>query len=304
MPVPALKGTARLCYAGSVFHTKPASLGASRSPIQLGAELYGHAGVESDIEIISLMLETLSSVGMDSANVDLGHVQIYRSLVQFAELSPEQEQLLFDALQRKACCEVSDLLNSWQIKPEAADMFMALTTLAGNIAILDIAREKLASAPSEVFAAIDQLETIAGVISSQYPETNLYFDLGELRGYNYHTGVVFAAYVPGQGQAIAKGGRYDGIGQVFGRARPATGFSTDLKVLLDMKPAVNERAGYCFCACRCRCHGCKGNCVERVTGWFVNCLTRRLTLRAQVASGSWSAVMGNGLSLTSDLRGC
>ncbi|MRI31682.1 ATP phosphoribosyltransferase regulatory subunit [Endozoicomonas sp. OPT23] len=237
------EGTARLCYAGSVFHTKPASLGASRSPIQLGAELYGHAGVESDIEVISLMLETLSSVGMNSANLDLGHVQIYRSLVQFAELTAGQEQLLFDALQRKAGCEVRDLLNNWQVKKGVAEMFMSLTTLSGNTDILDVAREKLVSAPDEVFAAIDQLETIAGAIKSQYPETNLYFDLGELRGYNYHTGVVFAAYVSGQGQAIAKGGRYDGIGQVFGRARPATGFSTDLKVLLDMKPAdTGQRA--------------------------------------------------------------
>ncbi|WP_422139162.1 ATP phosphoribosyltransferase regulatory subunit [Endozoicomonas sp. ALC020] len=229
------KGPVRLCYASSVFHTRSASLGATRSPIQLGAELYGHGGVESDIEVISLMLETLAATGIESVNLDLGHVRIYRSLVEYAGLSEQQEQKLFDALQRKAVCEVSELLASWQICSGTAKMFKALTSLTGHASVINDARAVLKDAPEAVFKALDQLEVIAGKVAELYPSANLYLDMGELRGYNYHTGVVFAAYVPGKGQAIAKGGRYDGIGRIFGRARPATGFSTDLKTLIELK---------------------------------------------------------------------
>ena len=239
-------GPVRLCYAGSVFHARPASLGASRSPIQLGAELYGHTGPESDIEVISLMLETLGVVGMDSPNLDLGHVQIYRALVASAGLDMDQEQLLFDALQRKATCEVEELLAHWRVEADVVPMFRALTGLSGKVDVIAKARDVLANAPLEVFAALDALENIAQTITRQYPKVNLYLDLGELRGYHYHTGVVFAAYVPGHGQAIAKGGRYDGVGRMFGRARPATGFSTDLKALLDFKPCVVESRAIIF----------------------------------------------------------
>lgn len=229
------EGPVRLCYAGSVFHARPASLGASRSPIQIGAELYGHGGMESDVEVISLMLETLSAVGMTSPNLDLGHVRVYRALVAYANLDTRQEQELFEALQRKAACEVQALLDSWHIKASTVPMFKALTELSGKVDIIGKARDILAEAPLEVTAALDELESIAQTIEEQYPAVNLYLDLGELRGYNYHTGVVFAAYVSGHGQAIAKGGRYDGVGRAFGRARPATGFSTDLKSLLDFR---------------------------------------------------------------------
>ncbi|AMO54753.1 ATP phosphoribosyltransferase regulatory subunit [Endozoicomonas montiporae] len=239
------EGPVRLCYEGSVFHAQPASLGASRSPIQLGAELYGHAGPESDIEVISLMLETLSVVGIDSPNLDLGHVQIYRALVASAGLDRDQEQLLFDALQRKATCEVEELLAGWHVDADhlgldIVSMFKALASLSGKVDVIAKARDVLVNAPLEVFAALDALENIAQAITRQYPKVNLYLDLGELRGYNYHNGVVFAAYVSGHGQAIAKGGRYDGVGRAFGRARPATGFSTDLKALLDFKPCDVE----------------------------------------------------------------
>ena len=234
------EGPVRLCYAGSVFHARPASLGASRSPIQLGAELYGHSGVESDIEVISLMLETLAAVGIHSASLDLGHVQIYRTLAAHAGLQDGQEQELFDALQRKAASEVAQLLEFWQVDEPIADMLKALTALSGDLDVIGRARDLLGGAPEAVFQALDQLENIAQKLTVLYPQINLYFDMGELRGYNYHTGVVFAAYLDGQGQAIAKGGRYDGIGRVFGRARPATGFSTDLKILLDLKPASRE----------------------------------------------------------------
>lgn len=232
------EGAVRLCYAGSVFHTKPAFLGASRSPIQLGAELYGHSGVESDLEVISLMLETLVSVSAPNTTLDLGHVQIYRALAAQAGLDKKQEQLLFEALQRKAEDEVRDYLREWSVSESSSAMLRSLAVLSGGLEILKQARTSLRDAPSLVSDALDELEHIAGEITAQYPKIELYFDLGELRGYNYHTGVVFAAYLPDQGQAIAKGGRYDGIGQAFGRTRPATGFSTDLKLLLDLKPDI------------------------------------------------------------------
>ena len=230
------EGPVRLCYAGSVFHTLPASLGASRSPIQLGAELYGHAGIESDIEVISLMVETLLAVGVETPDLDLGHVRIYRSLVTCAGLDLDQERELFEALQAKASHEVETLLANWQVDAGVARMLKALTGLSGKPEIIATARKELADAPLEVAAALDELESIVRIIAETYPAANLYLDLGELRGYHYHTGVVFAAYVSGYGQAIAKGGRYDGIGRAFGRARPATGFSTDLKLLLELKP--------------------------------------------------------------------
>ena len=240
------EGPARLCYAGSVFHTKPAFLGASRSPIQLGAELYGHAGIESDLEVISLMLETLSAVSVVNVSLDLGHVRIYRALAGHAGLNDDQEQVLFEVLQRKAEGEIEDCLTQWSVSESSATMLKALVELSGGVDILNQARMLLRDAPSVVSNALDELEQIAREITAQYPQVELYFDLGELRGYNYHTGIVFAAYLPGQGQAIAKGGRYDGIGKAFGRARPATGFSTDLKVLLDLKPEKPEQGKTVF----------------------------------------------------------
>ena len=223
---------ARLCYAGSVFHTRPASLAASRTPIQVGVELYGHAGVASDIEVISLMLETLAAVGIDNPHVDLGHVDIFRQLTSAASLNSVQEAELFDALQRKANPEIQKYLADWAVAPSIGRMLTELSRLSGGREILGDARTMMADAPASVIEAIDTLEMIADHLSEGYPQVELYFDLSELRGYNYHTGVVFSAYLPEEGQAIAKGGRYDGIGEVFGRARPATGFSTDLKALM------------------------------------------------------------------------
>ncbi len=230
-------GPMRLCYVGSVFHTRPTSLGASRSPIQIGAELYGHGGIESDLEVISLMLETLA---VDAISLDLGHVQIYRLLAAQAGLSADQELALFNALQRKATSEVEQLINQWSINQASARMLKLLPTLAGGIEILERARGELMDAPSGVSTALDELSSIAKEITALHPNTGLYFDLGELRGYNYHTGIVFAAYLPGQGHAVAKGGRYDGIGKSFGRSRPATGFSTDLQTLLELKPESSK----------------------------------------------------------------
>ncbi|AMR65752.1 ATP phosphoribosyltransferase regulatory subunit [Aquipseudomonas alcaligenes] len=226
------EGPSRLCYAGSVLHAKPRALATSRSPIQLGAELYGDASPASDVEVISLMLDTLALARVPDVHMDLGHVGIYRGLARAAGLSGEAEQQLFDALQRKAIDEVDALTESLQ--PHLASMLRALVELCGGREVLDLAQACLVEAPDEVHAALDQLVAIADQLELRYPELPLYFDLGELRGYHYHTGVVFAAFVPGVGQSIAQGGRYDDVGGNFGRARPATGFSTDLKTLVTL----------------------------------------------------------------------
>lgn len=226
------EGPSRLCYVGSVLHAQPRALSTSRSPIQLGAELYGDASPASDVEIIGLMLETLELAAVPDVHMDLGHVGIYRGLARAAGLSGTAEQQLFDALQRKAVDEVESLTASL---PEGlASMLRALAELCGGREVLDLAQACLVEAPDEVHAALDELIAIADELGVRYPELPLYFDLSELRGYHYHTGVVFAAFVPGVGQSIAQGGRYDDIGADFGRARPATGFSTDLKTLVGL----------------------------------------------------------------------
>ena len=217
------EGPSRLCYAGSVLHAKPQALSTSRSPIQLGAELYGDASASSDLEVISLMLEMLELADVPDVHMDLGHVGIYRGLAKAAALSGEAEQRLFDALQRKAMGEIEQLTAA--LDPALASMLRALARLCGGRETLDDARHALAAAPADVQAALETLATVADQLALRYPQVPLYFDLGELRGYHYHTGMVFAAFVPGVGQSIAQGGRYDDIGADFGRARPATGFS-------------------------------------------------------------------------------
>lgn len=226
----------RLCYLGTVLRTRPDGFAASRAPVQVGAELYGHGGAESDAEIILLMLETLRTAGIaGEIHIDLGHVGIYRGLARYAGLDAARETELFDALQRKARAEIDAL-----IAPLAADaraMLAKLIELNGGADVLPQARAALKKAPPAVHAAIDNLEQISRLLQRSAGALPLYFDLAELRGYQYQTGIVFAAYVPGYGQEVARGGRYDDIGKVFGRARPATGFSSDLKTLMTLAAA-------------------------------------------------------------------
>lgn len=224
----------RLCYIGTVLHTRPNGFAGSRSPLQVGVELYGNGSIESDLEVLHLLIETLKTSGIDNPYIDLGHVGIFRALVKQAGLNTDQEEQFFDALQRKAKPELNALTMEWRLDKNIATMLTALADLHGDADILQQARDCFASADKAVLAALDDLLTLANRLKSDIPTLTLHFDLGELRGYNYHTGVVFAAYLPGQGQAIALGGRYDHIGEVFGRARPATGFSTDLKQLMQL----------------------------------------------------------------------
>lgn len=221
----------RLCYIGTVLHTRSDCFGSSRSPLQVGAELYGHAGVESDVEILGLMLNSFKVAGVDGVYLDLGNVDIFRGLARQAKLSADVESRYFEMLQRKASTEISELLNSIRTKKPVREMLAALPTLNGDISVLKRAHEVLANADAGVHAAIDSLQHTAVAIAKQFPEIRINVDLAELDGYHYQTGVVFAAFVPQLGQALARGGRYDNIGRLFGRERPATGFSTDLKLL-------------------------------------------------------------------------
>ena len=222
----------RLCYIGTVLHTRPDGFAGSRSPLQVGAELYGHQGIESDAEVLTLMIETLMTCGVTSPYLDIGHVGIFRGLAQQAGLSKEQEHELFDALQRKAKPEISDMLQGWALPNDISNMLNGLADLNGEVDVLAQAKQLFKAANKNVLTALAEIEQVAAITTKRFPDLALHYDLAELRGYHYHTGVVFAAYVPGQGQAIAQGGRYDGIGEVFGNARPATGFSSDLKTLL------------------------------------------------------------------------
>ncbi len=225
-------GPTRLCYMGPVLRTRTDGFGGSRSPYQAGVELYGHRGHESDLEVLTLMLETLAVAGVGEAHLDLAHVTIFRELARRAELDREREALLFDALQRKALPEIRQQLAAWAPPAPCGELLLALAELNGGPEVLDEAGIRLASAGSAVLDALATLRRLIDALRRQWPELPIHVDLAELRGYHYHTGVVFAAYMPGQGQAVAQGGRYDEIGQVFGRARPATGFSTDLATLL------------------------------------------------------------------------
>jgi len=223
----------RLCYLGTVLHTRGDGFAGTRSPMQLGAEIFGHAGVESDVEILELMWRTLERAGVKDVYLDLGHVGIFRGLARQAGLEPEQEADLFDALQRKAVAEIADMIGAFGVADDAARMLLALADLNGDDA-LERAREMLASASEEVRRELDHLAQVAAKLRERLPRVPVHFDLAELRGYHYKTGVVFAAFVPQSGQEVARGGRYDDIGEVFGRARPAVGFSSDLKTLLEL----------------------------------------------------------------------
>jgi len=223
----------RLCYMGTVLRTHANDLSAKRSLMQIGAELYGHTSTESDVEVIRLMLAMLQHIQLGDIYLDVGHVGIFRGLAQQAGVNTELETALFSALQRKAAPEMTDLLRQSNIPANLQSMLAELIWLNGSVDVLAVARNKLKAAGPFVHKAIDNLEQIATLLQKFLPQIELHFDLAELRGYNYHTGVVFAAYKPGIGQAIAQGGRYDHIGEVFGRARPATGFTADLRTLME-----------------------------------------------------------------------
>ena len=216
-------GVTRLCYCGSVLHTRPAGPSATREPIQIGAELYGEAAVEADLEILQLLCRALELAGVREARVDIGHVAVFRSIAQAAGIPPADEAALFEALQKKDVPALKELTGELQVTTR--DALLLLPELYGGPEVLEVAEKKLPQLP-ELTRALAQLRQLSA--ACRIPAG---FDLAELRGYHYHSGVVFDAYCSGVSGAVARGGRYDEVGRAFGRARPATGFSIDLRSL-------------------------------------------------------------------------
>ncbi len=221
----------RLCYVGPVLRTRPEELAGSREPLQVGAELFGHAGPESDAEVLSLMLATLALTGMERPHVDLAHVGVFGGLTDAAGLSADQKDELLGAVERRARSEAETLLSNWAVTGDNRGRLLALFELNGDVGVIARARALYRSLRG-VTAAIDNLEAIVLHVQRQALGAELHFDLAELGGYHYYTGAMFSAYIPGQARWIAKGGRYDGVGRAFGRDRAATGFSADLRRLL------------------------------------------------------------------------
>ncbi len=225
-------GAHRLSYIGTVLRTRTNNLFASRTPIQTGCELFGVSDSQADIEVISLMLETLALARIEKVHLDLAHVGIFQMILQRADFPDNKAPQLFGALQRKSIPELDQLLQLVG-NPTARDYLKALPAMAGKIEVLQQAQELFAAEPG-ILASLEQLSQVAEVVAQRYPEVEINVDLCEMRGFNYHTGLVFAAFTEGLGQAVAQGGRYDGVGSKFGKSRPATGFSADLKALLNL----------------------------------------------------------------------
>lgn len=221
-------GVRRLCYAGNLVFANPASLVDSRVPLKAGAEIFGSNSLTADAEVVALMVEVLAAAEIVDPVVVLGHMGIYQSLVAELELSANQEQALFAAVQSKSETDIRELVSESAV----ARALVRLPTLMGTREVLDAAAEVLNPLGGGACAALAQLSELADQLLARCPELSLRFDLAELAGYGYHNGPVFSAYQADIGQALARGGRYDGIGAEFGRARPATGFDVSLKALI------------------------------------------------------------------------
>lgn len=232
------EGATRLCYAGPVLRTRPAGL-ASREPLQIGAELFGHAGIEADLEIQEILLAALDAAGVPDARLSLGHAGLFRALAAGARLDEERAAALYAALRGKDVPEVetlsADLAAPWQ------EAFRHLPGLYGGAEALQRARGVLPDQPA-IRQALDQLDRLFAA-GNAAGRASVAVDLSDLRGDGYHNGATFAAYAGGQARAVALGGRYDGAGSVFGRGRPATGFSLDLRQILDCLGEPAPRGG-------------------------------------------------------------
>jgi ATP phosphoribosyltransferase regulatory subunit len=229
----------RLCYLGTVLRTQPDSLGGARSPRQVGCEIFGEASLTADLEILRMMLKTLELAGVSDVHLDLGHVGIYRAIVARLKLDAGDESALFDIMQRKSQPDLHDFAQARRMQPRTAKSLAELMQLNGDISVLARARQSLAPAGDEVMQALDVLESSATELQRKFRKLPVHVDLAELRGYRYQTGMVFAAFVPGHGRELARGGRYDGVGHEFGTPRPATGFSADMNELLRLGVSAN-----------------------------------------------------------------
>ncbi len=222
----------RLCYLGTVLRTQPDAQGGPRAPRQVGCEIFGEPGDKADLEAIGLMLETLTAAGVREAHLDLGHVGIYRAIAARLKLEATDEAALFGILRRKSLPDLRDFARAQKLKAGVAGSLATLMDLNGDIAVLKAARLKLKGEGAAVRQCLDTLDHVAQRMRKDWSQLPIHVDLAELRGYRYQTGMVFAAFVPGHGRELARGGRYDGVGREFGLARPATGFSADMNELL------------------------------------------------------------------------
>jgi ATP phosphoribosyltransferase regulatory subunit len=230
----------RLCYCGHLLHTIGDGITSNRTPLQIGAEIFGSDSISADVEVVSLMVATLHAVGLHDISIDIGHVGIFRNLVKNSTLDREQENQLFDMLQRKSVPDLQAYLQHLSLDDRLCEQLCQLALLNGDISVIDEARRLYSDAGDEFSATLDHMDQVVQSLQQKYPDTLINCDLAELRGYSYHTGLVFAAFLPGQGHEIARGGRYDDVGEVFGNARPATGFSADLLNLYQLCPARGQ----------------------------------------------------------------
>jgi ATP phosphoribosyltransferase regulatory subunit len=225
----------RLCYAGSVLHTRPSGLHATREPLQIGAEMYGHAGLEADAEIQELALASLALAGFTEVRLDLTHVGVLRALLENCPAAKRDEVKLYAALRAKDVPDLQALTAGYA--PLVREALLALPNLYGNIDVLAKAREVLPDLPGIAKA----LAELAALAASAIGRAQVAIDLADLRGYQYESGAMFALYVPGLPNAVVRGGRYDHVGEAFGRARPATGFSLDLRELARLLPTAERK---------------------------------------------------------------
>ncbi|TFW28608.1 ATP phosphoribosyltransferase regulatory subunit [Massilia horti] len=225
----------RLCYAGSVLHTRPSGLHATREPLQIGAEIYGHAGLEADAEIQELALATLALAGFAEPRLDLSHVGVLRALLAEDPAAKRDEAQLYDLLRAKDIPGLEVITQSYA--PVTRNALLALPNLYGDCDMLAHAREVLPPLPG-ITRALAELAALCG---SALGRAQVAIDLADLRGYQYESGAMFALYVPGLPNAVARGGRYDHVGEAFGRARPATGFSLDLRELARLLPTAGRK---------------------------------------------------------------
>ena len=218
----------RLCYAGTVLRTQPDQMGGQRELLQIGAELFGVEEESADIEVIDAMLAALALSQASEVTLSLGHVGLYRALLKLNDVPDKLESQLFDTLLRKSYPDLNQLRS--QMDTAA---FTTLLNLQGDASVINEALSALPDDP-EIASSLQQLQVVVDHLALQHPDIRVHIDLADIFGYRYHTGLKFFAYVDGRGRAVAKGGRYDRIGAQFGRARPATGFSADLKSLVKL----------------------------------------------------------------------
>jgi ATP phosphoribosyltransferase regulatory subunit len=225
----------RLCYAGSVLHTRPSGLHATREPLQIGAEIYGHAGLEADAEIQELALASLLLAGFTEPRLDLCHVGVLRAILDEDAAAKRDEAQLQTLLRAKDVPGLGEVTQNYAPATRAA--LLALPNLYGDVDVLARAREVLPALPG-ITRALAELAALAGCAIGR---AQVAIDLADLRGYQYESGAMFALYVPGLPNAVARGGRYDHVGEAFGRARPATGFSLDLRELARLLPSAERK---------------------------------------------------------------